>query len=134
MGKKNLGDLRCWYKLEYDLGRWRHNYVIETSWGALELHVHEMDEETKKRHPDLSEPTGGIECHYRAPPGYMADRPPSHNRCWILDAPCWHDGSSLAASEKWIPMWQTRTSDQEILERLALAAPGYDLRKEGEER
>lgn len=45
---------------------------------------------------------GGIEAHYRSPPAYMADRPPSHDHCWALDAPCWHDGSSLQFQENFV--------------------------------
>ena len=49
---------------------------------------------------------GGFEVHYRQPPDYMKADKPSQDHCWLLDSPCWHDGSSLAAEEKWIPMWR----------------------------
>jgi len=51
---------------------------------------------------------GGVEQHWREPePGSWHDgRPCSHELCWLLDAPCWHDGSSLYASEFFIPLWQ----------------------------
>ena len=49
---------------------------------------------------------GGFEGHYREPPEYRADTPPDNERCWLLDTPCWHDGSSLWAEEYWIPLWQ----------------------------
>lgn len=48
---------------------------------------------------------GGVECHYRSPPEYMS-REFGGDECWLLNAPCWHDGSSLLASEKWIPVWE----------------------------
>ena len=49
--------------------------------------------------------SGGIEMHYRTPPQYMEHDAPSHDCCWLLQAPCWHDGSSLQATEEWIPRW-----------------------------
>lgn len=42
---------------------------------------------------------GGIEVHYGSAPEYMNNEKPSHDRCWLLDKPCWHDGSSLYFSE-----------------------------------
>ena len=42
---------------------------------------------------------GGIECHYSAAPEYMDPDKPSHDHCWLLGKPCWHDGSSLQFSE-----------------------------------
>lgn len=56
-------------------------------------------------------PSGGIEYHYREPPEHMKDDAPSHNPCSILGAPCWHDGSSMQATEIWIPRWQESPHD-----------------------
>lgn len=53
-------------------------------------------------HPDL----GGVEAHRRDPSEYQDDRS-KHDDCPLLDgAPCWHDGTSLWASEHWIPLYQ----------------------------
>lgn len=41
---------------------------------------------------------GGIEAH--APTG---DGKPSHEHCWLIGKPCWHDGSSLQFSEQIAP-------------------------------
>lgn len=41
---------------------------------------------------------GGIEAH--APIG---DGKPSHEHCWLIGKPCWHDGSSLQFSEQIAP-------------------------------
>lgn len=62
---------------------------------------------------------GGVECHYRSPPEYMSDhRGGGGDKCWLLDAPCWHDGSSLLASEKWIPIWEYDPDDHQAIFRL----------------
>lgn len=50
--------------------------------------------------------TGGIEEHHRSRVPYM-DEKPSHDNCWILNGPCWHDGSSLYASEVLIPIFES---------------------------
>ena len=54
--------------------------------------------------PEISGPIyGGVEYHHASPPDYMADRPATNNPCHFLGKPCWHDGTSLWASEHWIP-------------------------------
>jgi len=60
-------------------------------------------------------PFGGFETHYRNPPKYMADDSPSHDNCWVLKCPCWHDGTSLWATEYWIPMWLNHPNDHEFM-------------------
>lgn len=44
---------------------------------------------------------GGVEVHSRAP--VSGDRPPDHEKCWLLDGSCWHDGSSLYFTEQIAP-------------------------------
>lgn len=46
---------------------------------------------------------GGIEVHSRKQV-YVGDKEPSQAHCWLLDGPCWHDGSSLYFSENIEPM------------------------------
>lgn len=46
---------------------------------------------------------GGCETHYAKCPDYMDPDKPSHEHCWVLGAPCWHDGSSLYFSENVAP-------------------------------
>jgi hypothetical protein len=45
------------------------------------------------------DPYGGIEWHMGNKRSHHDDKP-SHEHCWLLQSPCWHDGSSLAA-ERW---------------------------------
>lgn len=47
--------------------------------------------------------SGGVEMHRRAPGEYEGQEP-SHTECWLLKAPCWHDGTSLYFSERIAPM------------------------------
>lgn len=44
---------------------------------------------------------GGVEFHERPSDG----REPDNDDCWLLNGPCCHDGSSLMASERVIPMF-----------------------------
>jgi hypothetical protein len=41
----------------------------------------------------------GFECHSRKPFDYDKEAQCSHDNCALLDGPCWHDGTSLYASE-----------------------------------
>lgn len=55
---------------------------------------------------------GGVEAHYRIPPkGYEI----TQGDCWLLNGPCYHDGSSLLASTDFIPFWEKFPDDHEIL-------------------
>lgn len=46
---------------------------------------------------------GGIETHSKKRV-YDWDAAPSHEDCWLLGCPCWHDGSSLYFSERIEPL------------------------------
>ena len=50
---------------------------------------------------------GGVECHWPKPPegyGSWFGDEPTQKHCWLLDGPCWHDGTSLYFSERVAPM------------------------------
>lgn len=50
---------------------------------------------------------GGVETHQRRPMEYSKSQDtPDHKHCEVIDGPCWHDGTSLWASEHWIPMYE----------------------------
>ena len=93
----------------------------ERSWfvigrkGAIHFHVMDMGE--KDGHEYGVRYSGGLECHYRQPPDYMSEDAPSHERCHVLEGPCWHDGSSLYASETVIPFWLLAPDDHERMFR-----------------
>lgn len=44
---------------------------------------------------------GGVEYHYRTPPSYRIGSEPDNTECFLLQAPCWHDGSSLQFTERY---------------------------------
>lgn len=46
---------------------------------------------------------GGCEHHSPVRREYDSEQP-SHDDCWLLGGPCWHDGSSLMFSEQIAPM------------------------------
>ncbi len=87
----------------------KHIWLIECAQGAVHLHITDLGE--KCEHDRYS---GGIETHYRKPPDHMATDSPSQNQCWIFGgSPCWHDGSSLYASEHFVPMWEMDKHDHD---------------------
>lgn len=51
-------------------------------------------------------PACGLEFHYFEPPDYMKDYAPSHIDCVLTGGKCWHDGTSLYASETLWPLVQ----------------------------
>lgn len=87
--------------------------------GGVHLHVRDC-----MPGDDWTRFLGGLEFHYRTPPGYLAKDPPSHEKCWLIDAPCWHDGTSLYASETLIPFWRADPDNHErMFARLAKEYP-----------
>ena len=99
------------YELTWPFMNAVHTWSAIGSKGAVHLHINdrgvEHEQEYGKRY------SGGFECHYRCPPDYMADDAPSHDHCHLLQAPCWHDGTSLWATEHWIPFWLASPNDHE---------------------
>lgn len=74
-------------------GRITHEWSVANELGGI--HIHAMLSDFQGRREWI----GGIECHWAAAPDYMNPEKPSHEHCWLLGKPCWHDGSSLYFSE-----------------------------------
>jgi hypothetical protein len=110
-------EYRCEIHRSHGMG-WMYLYIIIGRHGAIHLHFTEYDEDRIKQTPALAMPCGGLEAHYREPPDYMKDQAPSHSPCQILGQPCWHDGTSLYASETLYPLWKDRRSEPEVFEWL----------------
>lgn len=47
---------------------------------------------------------GGIEVHRATPSEYDDPSRPSHDECWLIGGPCWHDGSGRQFEERVKPM------------------------------
>lgn len=86
-----------WYRLSFPYRSPRHEAVCAGEHGGVTFWC-SWCESTAKWH-------GGLEVHYASPPGYMAGDDPSHTNCEVTGGRCWHDGTSLYASETLIPMW-----------------------------
>lgn len=79
---------------------WRYSYELVGASGGMHLHI------SGPHHYDGQDNwSAGLECHWRQPPHYMRHDPPSHDECWLLKCPCWHDGTSLHAQEHYLPMF-----------------------------
>ena len=102
-------------KYEYSPAQRRHTWSVVGELMALHFWVRDFGvDEIGCQY------SGGLEVHYKSAPPYMKDDEPSNEHCWLLEGPCWHDGSSLVAEEKWIPMWLSDPEDQDgILARLS---------------
>ena len=102
------------YNLEYrysaQFGTPTHLWTIIGRDGGLSLRIMEY----KSDNPKYS---GGLEIHRRAP---MAgdNSAPSFGACWLLQCPCWHDGTSLYVTETLIPLWLAYDRDNDSMFRL----------------
>lgn len=76
-------------------GSVRHSWELIGSKGGVQFHV-----TVSKEYGDCA----GLEFHYLTPPDYMRDTAPSQVHCWLLKTHCWHDGTSLYASENLWPI------------------------------
>lgn len=105
----------CKYEYTHQFSSANHTWSVAGARMGVHLHISEMVDGYKPEYgPRFS---GGIEIHYRAPPDYMKDDAPSGNPCWLIHGPCWHDGSSMQATEFWIPFWQENPFDHERMFR-----------------
>ena len=87
------------YQLRVSLrfGNWNYSYELIGAKGGLHVHV-----SGPHKYDDADHWSAGIEVHSRTP--MNGDEAPSHDHCWLLECPCWHDGSSLYAQEQYLPM------------------------------
>lgn len=77
--------------------------------GGLHLHIHDRGKESEGEVDGRY--YGGVEIHYRSPPERMKQIAPSDNKCWLLECPCWTDGSSCWARDDAIPFWEADPHD-----------------------
>lgn len=96
---KLSGKYRCTMRVYQRFGDWGASFEAIGAKGAVHYHVSRCT-----LHGQLHY-SSGLEFHYRTPPDYMQDKPPSHDECPLLKAPCWHDGTSLYAAETYEPLF-----------------------------
>lgn len=102
---------RCRYVYSARFGSPRHSYELIGAVGGIHFHVTDYGDEHAAKFGERY--SGGLEIHLRQPAEYQRHDPPSQDECWLLKCPCWHDGSSLYASETIIPFWLCDPGDHE---------------------
>lgn len=75
----------------------RHNWSLVGPKGAVNFHVSIMDDE---KYP----PTAGLEFHHLDDHPYAQGKAPHHLDCPLTGGRCWHDGTSLYATEHLWPL------------------------------
>ena len=105
------------YKIGVSLfaGSWHYNFSLIGARGGVNLHV-----SGPHNYGGVDHFSAGLEFHHRQPI-HDSDYPPSHDECWLLKCPCWHDGTSLYAQEEYLP--RVLSGDYEgVFRRLVLDA------------
>lgn len=100
------------YGLRY--GQPEHTWTCIGRRGAVHFHVLDMGERYEKEHGVRY--SAGLEIYYRDPPHDTEDAP-SHEKCWLIGAPCWHDGTNLYAHERIVPFWLADPNNHERMFR-----------------
>ena len=95
-----MSKFRCEYTYNRRFDIPRHSWNLIGPKGGMHLHI--AGPYTYSPQPEFS---AGLETHARIPPDYMRDQAPSHDHCWLLKCPCWHDGTSLYANDHYVPLW-----------------------------
>ena len=98
MGVKFKKEYKYYQRYGENMG---HMWTVICRYGAKYITIHEY-----KNSNGIIDFSGGIETLWLSPPDYMKHEAPHHQHCWLLKAPCWHDGSSLYVSEKIIPLFE----------------------------
>lgn len=108
------------YRLTPRFGSDNHCWICIGAKGATHLHISgPYMYPNEAGGPNEEHWSAGLETHYRSPPPYMADQAPSHDECWVIKGPCWHDGTSLCAQESYLPQWMNNPHDHKgIFNRL----------------
>lgn len=83
-------------------------WIVVGKHGAVDFHCTHSGSETSRKYGRV----GGVEYHHRRPTSYMgADYSCTDEHCYVLGGKCWFDGTSLWASEHWIPMFEACGED-----------------------
>jgi hypothetical protein len=83
------------YRFSIDGENERHDWIVTGEHGAINIWA-----ENRAGAGDYGRYwIGGIEGHAKKAADYQDAATPSQELCWLLLAPCWHDGSSLQFSE-----------------------------------
>lgn len=107
------------------MARFRHHkYTWSRPWGSPR-HQWELVGPEGGVHFSVSmtkgyDPSCGLEFHHSTRAKYRRDEAPDHTQCWLIGGPCWHDGTSLYASETLWPMIEPmlRSGDHETIFRI----------------
>ena len=78
----------------------RHLWSYADERGGVHIWAQYRDDEISRKYNWLW--TGGVERHSPVRGEYDSAEP-SHDECWLIGKPCWHDGSSLYFSENIAP-------------------------------
>lgn len=104
-------------------GRVTHQWCLSSKLGGV--HVHGWRTLYGDRH--FHEWMGGIEVHLPHRGEYGSETP-SHEHCWLIDGPCWHDGTSLGFSEQVAPYLPEDTDelrDRDHIQAVAVLASWF---------
>lgn len=91
----------------------RHHWEVRGPIGAVHFHISIMDDEKY-------EPSAGLEFHHTFDPSGGKEAA-HHIDCPMTGGPCWHDGTSLYATEHlWpeIKVWLASGNHQEVFRAL----------------
>ncbi len=130
--KFKFKNYRVRYTWCYNYGHPRHSYEVIGRHGAVHLHITDMDEYALESNTERY--SAGLETHWRQPPDHMCEKPPSQDECWLLKQPCWHDGTSLYANEKFVPLFASGLSPCEMLYEICLEADRIFSNKYGADK
>lgn len=83
------------YTYSARFGTAHHQWELVGPEGGIHFHMAAYDK---------SDPSCGLEFHHAARAGYRQNEAPDHINCPLIGEPCWHDGTSLYASETIWPM------------------------------
>lgn len=114
MNKELFRRYRCTYRMYWRFDQWAWSYELIARDGGLHLHVSTYAIDGK------TEYSAGLEMHSRTPPA-GANIPPSFDECWLLKAPCWHEGTSVYAMDHFLPI-HLRGDPERVLYALCMEA------------
>jgi len=119
---------------KYSGGWTEQSYQYQGLLGAITFNVSAPSRDEDERYHNENEGRmGGVEFHWRAPVEDYFGVEPHHKNCDALGGACWHDGTSLWASEYWIPRWLMCSESERSDEMFAMLAAAYRERFEGEQ-
>jgi len=105
---------KCKFTKEWYVTDWVYRWEVVGALGGAHLHIHPYTDIQ-----GVVSYSAGLEAHFIRPPASRAGEAPNYLDCAVVKGWCWHDGTSMYASDHFVPLFVAKVDDEEIFQEIA---------------